>query len=68
MTDPFTVRWYPIVNDLVGGWSIATADVPLREIDTRNRDVAVVGDFLTEGIARHIVALHNAAITEGATR
>ncbi len=62
--DPLTVPWYPVVNDLVGGWAIATADLPLSEIDTRTREVLIVGEFASESLARNVAQLHNAAIAE----
>lgn len=49
-------RWYAVPNDLIGGWSITTIDVPLSSLD--GAADWHVGDFLTERIARHVVDLH----------
>ncbi len=62
--DPLTVPWYPVVNDLVGGWALATADLPLSEIDTRGREVVVVAELADEAIARYVARLHNTTIGE----
>lgn len=65
--DVLSVQWYAVINDLVGGWAISTVDKPLAEHDF-SKDL-VVGDFLTEEIARYIVNLHNALIsTSGEVR
>ncbi len=55
----FQERWYAVVNDLVGGWAVATVDRPLSEIDTKSRTVVVVADFVSEEAARYIATLHN---------
>lgn len=59
--DVLTERWYAVVNDLVGGWCVATVDMPLSEFGSSST-ATFVGDFLTEGIARHVADLHNASL------
>lgn len=49
------VPWYAVVNDLIGGWAVSTVDAPLS--DNSGLDIA---DFVSEDVARHIAALHNA--------
>lgn len=60
-------RWYAVVNDLIGGWCIATADKPLSQ-HRPDDGVTFVGDFLSEEIARHVVELHNASLPAPPTR
>lgn len=57
-----TVLWYPVVDDEVGGWAIATADKPVSQIDPVHSSEYVIGDFLSEEIARHICTLHEQAL------
>lgn len=51
--------WFVVVNDVVGGWSIATIDFPLAE-HPGPLGRTVVADAIEESTARHIVELHNA--------
>jgi hypothetical protein len=51
-------RWYAVVNDLIGGWSIATADLPESQINVFN-DEFEVGTFMHEDTAKHIAYMHN---------
>ncbi len=51
-------RWYAIANDTIGGWDIATANVP----DSRRNPYAgeyEVGCFLTQQVAEFLAKLHN---------
>lgn len=60
LVHPVNISWYAVVNDLVGGWSIATVDLPLSKINaqtfTRHN---VVADFICEKTTRYVAALHN---------
>jgi hypothetical protein len=60
--EPTAVRWYPVVNDLVGGWAVSHVDKPLSEQDWRKGD-GDIADFCSELVARHIADLHNAWVT-----
>lgn len=60
--DPINHEWFPVVDDLVGGWAVATVDRPLSEIDPTNRRHAAVACFVDERHARHIAGLHNASL------
>jgi hypothetical protein len=62
--NPLTVPWFPIPDDTIGGWAVATADMPVSQVDTRRRDVVVVAHFADEATARRIAGLHNAALGE----
>lgn len=62
MTDYFEYvieqEWYTVVDDLVGGFAIATVNKPLSEIDFRDRSVFVVADMLSKELADYVVYLH----------
>lgn len=49
-----SVPWYAKPNDLIGGWCIGVDERPPSK-----EGVWVLGDFMNEDLARHIVALHN---------
>jgi len=51
-------EWRVSIDDTIGGWCIVVA----RDKRTPAEGSIPVANFLTEGIARHIVALHNASI------
>lgn len=50
--------WYVVVDDLVGGWAITTADTPTSQINPWNGEFEV-GVFMLKEAAEHIVKLHN---------
>lgn len=50
------VRWYAVPNDEIGGWAIATKNVPTSQL---RYGEWVVGDFLTERLAGYVAGLHN---------
>ncbi len=56
-------RWYAVPNDLIGGWAVATDDVPPSE-HSRENGIVAVADCMDEPTARHIAALHNEALAE----
>jgi hypothetical protein len=59
--------WYAIIDDLIGGWAVATIDLPTSQIERRLSEEFVVIDLcLDEDVARHVAELHNArlAITD----
>jgi hypothetical protein len=49
-----SARWWPMPNDLVGGWCVMAGPVPPSSGEPP------VGDFLSEAVARHVADLHNA--------
>lgn len=51
-------RWYCVVNDEIGGWSIATADKLTTQLDRQAGEVEVA-TFVSKEAAEHIVELHN---------
>lgn len=57
-----SVPWYAKPNDLIGGWCIGVDERPPSK-----EGVWLLGDFITEDVARHIVALHNQAIAGSAS-
>jgi hypothetical protein len=57
------VPWYVVPDDLVGGWAIATADLPTSRLPGPNGE-RMIGDALTRGLAEHVVALHNRALRQ----
>jgi hypothetical protein len=54
-------RWYAVVDDLIGGWAVATADKPVSMFD--NRREVVLYETVSERIALHVVRLHNELLT-----
>lgn len=52
------VQWYPVVNDLIGGWAVASVDEPCSKLDYENGEHEIA-DFAVEQIAKHIANLHN---------
>lgn len=52
-------RWYPVVNDLVGGWSVATTNKTVAELNLLLSEFDVA-DVWNEEIATQIAELHNA--------
>lgn len=61
--------WYAVVDDLIGGWAVATRDCPASELvvgeGSPDREVAC---FVREEDAREIARLHNAACGRSASR
>jgi len=53
-----TSEWFVVVDDLIGGWAIATVNKPLSEIDARKRGVYVVAEMISESLADYVVYLH----------
>lgn len=52
------MRWYAVPDDTIGGWAIATADLPTSRLPDSN-GARWIGDALTQQLARHVVRLHN---------
>jgi hypothetical protein len=59
-------KWFVVVNDLVGGWSIANVDKPLSEMNFHSGGEREVGDFWSKEIAEHIVKMHNIYLSDRA--
>jgi hypothetical protein len=51
-------RWYLVLNDLIGGWSVGNRDRPQSTYDYRRGD-AIVADFMDEDDATAVAALLN---------
>lgn len=56
--NPLGLRWYVVVNDLVGGYSISHVDKPLSQQDPTKGE-GEIADFITKEVAEHIARLHN---------
>lgn len=56
--DLLEFKWFAVVNDLIGGWSVSNVDKPSSDTDSTNGEYEI-GCFLSEGIARHVAASHN---------
>lgn len=61
--EPTAVRWFAVVNDLIGGWAVSHVDKPLSQQDWEQGE-GEIADFCTEAVARHIVDLHNAWVEQ----
>lgn len=53
-----TSKWFVVVDDVTGGWAIATVDKPLSEINFREPGVYVVADMISLDMASYVVHLH----------
>lgn len=53
-----TSEWFVVVDDLIGGWAVATVNKPLGDIDVRQLGVYVVAEMISKEIADYIVYLH----------
>jgi hypothetical protein len=51
-------KWYLVVNDLIGGWSVGNRDKPQSEYDFRVGD-RIIADFMEERDATAVTALLN---------
>jgi hypothetical protein len=51
-------RWYVVVNDVVGGWSVCNVDKPISQQDPKNGEWEIA-DFVARDDAEAIVAEHN---------
>lgn len=59
-------RWYAVVNDLIGGWCIHTADVPCSELRYLDHDDhREIATFTSQADAEYIAALHNERLGAG---
>lgn len=55
-------RWYPMPDDLIGGWCI----MPLPHPPSMN--IPPIGEFLSQPIAEHVAELHNTRLLGTLTR
>ena len=56
-------RWYVVVNDVVGGWSVSNVDKPISQQDPKNGEWEIA-DFVDHEEAEAIVAEHNMRLDE----
>lgn len=60
------MRWYAVVDDLIGGWNVATVDKTAAEIHPGTKEAPsgeyTVACFMDEDTARHVADLHNAQL------
>lgn len=54
-------EWFVVVDDLVGGKAIGTADRPVSQYTP---DETIIANFINEGFAGHMVMLHNVWLAE----
>lgn len=58
--DYLNVPWYVVVDDVVGGWAVATVDEPVSAfLGIRREGRAVADGFWDKDHADHVVELHN---------
>lgn len=50
--------WYTVIDDLIGGWAIATANARTGDLDYSSGEFEV-GSFLTKSACDRIVSMHN---------
>lgn len=58
------MKWYPIINDVVGGYAVSNLDEPVSEHDLRKEGNPekrgyVIADFMTEDDAKVVAHLLN---------
>lgn len=58
------MTWYPVVNDLIGGWAVSQSPNPISEGPRHNH---VAAGFVVTEAAAHIIAFALNAIAEGFT-
>jgi hypothetical protein len=52
-------RWYPVVDDTIGGWAISNVDETVAYLNPYEGKFEF-GSFMTEAEAKHICFVHNA--------
>lgn len=52
------VRWFVVINDVVGGWSVSNVDKPLSEQDHSKGEFELF-ECWDKDSAQYIVALHH---------
>jgi len=58
MDEVLHTYWYPVVDNLIGGWSVANVDMATADLNPYEGKFEL-GSFMTEYEARHIAELHN---------
>jgi hypothetical protein len=61
--NPFDSVWYPVVNDLIGGWAISLWNKPMSQ-HNHNEGEGDIADFMMQDVAEYICNLHNKALFE----
>lgn len=59
--DFLSLKWYVVLDDIVGGWAVSTIDKPLSEMDYRKNERHWIECAVKEH-AQYIVDLHNREI------
>lgn len=63
--DLMTQRWYPVEDDVVGGYCVSNVDKPVSEQDPVSLgDTIVCWGFQNQELARHVALLHNKTLGE----
>jgi hypothetical protein len=55
-------EWFVVLNDHVGGWSVANVDKPLSQIVMSVGAERCVADFWSKEVAEYVVNLHNSSL------
>lgn len=56
------MTWYPVVNDLIGGWAVAQSPNPMSQ---RAEGEQVAADFIASEAVANIIAFALNAVAEG---
>jgi hypothetical protein len=51
-------RWYPVEDNMIGGYAVCTVDKPTGDIDYYNNEFEVAY-CTTQAVAEHVADLHN---------
>jgi hypothetical protein len=59
-------RWFAVIDDCVGGYSITMVDKPTSVLNwVKNPEEIEIGNFLSKELATYIVHLHNSTLPKG---
>ena len=56
-------RWYVVVNDVIGGWSVSNVDKPMSQQHPKHGEWEIC-DFVDKDAAEAIAAEHNMRLDE----
>ncbi len=57
--DYLSMKWYAVVDDVVGGWAVATVNLPVSRFMGNGFGRTVADGFWEKEHADHVVELHN---------
>jgi hypothetical protein len=61
--EAMSVKWFPVVDDTIGGAAVSTVDKPISAHDYRKGDF-VVAHFISFAYADYLAGLHNRRLAQ----